>query len=90
MEKTMVRQAAPLQPMEDDGGADIHLQPVEDPMLEQVDALKGGCDPVHRKPTLEQAPGRTCGPVERGAHAGADLLAGLVTPWGTHAGAVWS
>jgi len=27
------------------------------------------------------------GPVERGAHTGAGLLAGLVTPWGTHAGA---
>jgi len=55
-------------------------------------------------PVLEQAPGRTCGPVERGAHAGAGLLAGLVTLWGptleqpvpeglhpvggTHAGAV--
>jgi len=37
---------------------------------------------------LEQAPGRTCGPVQRGAHAGAGLVAGLVTPWGTHAGAV--
>ncbi|GAB0186278.1 AN1-type zinc finger protein 5-like [Grus japonensis] len=35
MEKTMVRQAVPLQPMEVDGGADIHLQPMEDPMLEQ-------------------------------------------------------
>ena len=30
---------------------------------------------------LEQVPARTCGPVERGAHAGAGLLAGLVTPW---------
>jgi len=53
---------------------------------------------------LDQAPARTCRPVERGAHAGAGLLAGLVTPWGptleqpvpeglhpmgrTHAGAV--
>ncbi|GAB0184750.1 AN1-type zinc finger protein 5-like [Grus japonensis] len=46
MEKTMVKQAVPLQPMEDDGGADIHLQPMEDPMPEQVDAPKGGCDPV--------------------------------------------
>ena len=27
---------------------------------------------------LEQAPGRTCGPMERGAHAGAGLLAGFV------------
>jgi len=26
--------------------------------------------------------------MERAAHAGADLLAGLVTLWGTHAGAV--
>jgi len=25
--------------------------------------------------------------MERGAHAGADLLAGLVTPWGTRTGA---
>ncbi|GAB0179878.1 hypothetical protein GRJ2_000453100 [Grus japonensis] len=72
----MVRQAVPLLPMEDDGGADIHLQPMEDP--------KGG----HERLALEQAPGRTCGPVKRGAHAGAGFLAGLVTPWGTHARAV--
>ncbi|GAB0182867.1 hypothetical protein GRJ2_000752000 [Grus japonensis] len=58
VEKTMVRQAVALQPMEDDGGTDIHMQ-----------SLK---------------------PMERGAHARADLLAGLVTPWGTHAGAVCS
>jgi len=32
---------------------------------------------------LEQASGRTCGPVERGAHAEAGLLAGLVTLWET-------
>ena len=44
--KTMVRQAVPLQPMEVHGGADIHLQPMEDPTPEQVDAPKGGCDPV--------------------------------------------
>ncbi|PKU41956.1 hypothetical protein llap_7734 [Limosa lapponica baueri] len=31
---------------------------------------KGGCDP-HEKPVMEQVPGRTCGPMERGAHAGA-------------------
>ncbi|GAB0181526.1 hypothetical protein GRJ2_000617900 [Grus japonensis] len=46
VEKTMVRQAVPPQPMEDDGEHRFHLQPVEDSMLEQVDALKGGCDPV--------------------------------------------
>ncbi|KAK4816070.1 hypothetical protein QYF61_011294, partial [Mycteria americana] len=37
--KTMVRQAVPLQPMEVHGGADIHMQPVEDPMLEQIAAI---------------------------------------------------
>ena len=37
MVKTMVRQAVPLQPMEVHGGADIHLQPMEDPTPEQVD-----------------------------------------------------
>ncbi|GAB0179406.1 hypothetical protein GRJ2_000405900 [Grus japonensis] len=46
VDKTMVRQAVPLQTMEVNGGADIHLQPVGDPMPEQVDAPKGGCDPV--------------------------------------------
>ena len=39
--KTMVRQAVPLQPMEVHGGADIHLQPMEDLTLEQVDAQRG-------------------------------------------------
>jgi len=37
VEKTIVRQAVPLQSMEVHGGADIDLQPMEDPMLEQVD-----------------------------------------------------
>ena len=36
--KTMVRQAVPLQPMEVHGGADIHLQPMEDPI-----PRAGGC-----------------------------------------------
>lgn len=35
-----------------------------------------------KKPVLEQAPGRSCGSMERGACAGASLLAGLVTPQG--------
>ncbi|PKU39014.1 protein pxr1-like [Limosa lapponica baueri] len=34
--KTMVRQAMPLQPMKVNNGADIHLQPVEGPTLEQL------------------------------------------------------
>ena len=40
MGKTTVRQAVPLQPMEVHGGADIHLQPVEDPTPEQADARR--------------------------------------------------
>ena len=47
-DKTVVRQVVPLQPMEVHGGAAIHLQPMEDPMLEQVDAPRGGCDPMGR------------------------------------------
>ncbi|OPJ66508.1 hypothetical protein AV530_016553 [Patagioenas fasciata monilis] len=62
--------------MEVHGGADIHLQPMEDPTLEQVDMPKGGCDPVasscwnrplegpvewwKEEPTQEQVPGRAC------------------------------
>ena len=34
--KTMVRQAVPLQPTEVNSGAEIPLQPVEDPTPEQV------------------------------------------------------
>ncbi|GAB0190212.1 hypothetical protein GRJ2_001486500 [Grus japonensis] len=44
--KAMMKQAVPLQPIEDDGDKRFHLQPMEDPMLEQVDASKEGCDPV--------------------------------------------
>ena len=36
----MVRQAVPLQPMDVNGGADLHLQPREDTTLEQVDARR--------------------------------------------------
>jgi len=35
---TMVRQVVPLQPVEVQGGAEIQLQPTEDPTPEQVDA----------------------------------------------------
>ena len=34
--KTMMRQAVPLQPRKVHGGADLHLQPGEDPTPEQV------------------------------------------------------
>jgi len=42
----MVRQDDPLQPVEVHDGADIHLQPVENATLEQVDAPEGVCNPV--------------------------------------------
>lgn len=75
--------AVPLQPMGVPGGAQIHMQPAENPTPEQVDALW-----FSEKPTLVQAPGRTCGLMERGAHGGAGFLATLVTPWKTYAGAL--
>ncbi|GAB0208202.1 AN1-type zinc finger protein 5-like [Grus japonensis] len=62
MVKTMVRQAVPLQPMEVHSGADIHLQPMEDPTLEQVETPEGGCDPVG-SPRWSRFAGRTCDPV---------------------------
>ena len=36
----------PLQPVEDGGELRFHLQPMEDPMLEQVETPQGGCDPM--------------------------------------------
>ncbi|GAB0206075.1 AN1-type zinc finger protein 5-like [Grus japonensis] len=87
LQKTMVRQAVLLQPKEVHGGAEIPLQPVEDPRPEQVETPEGGCDPVgspHWSKLL-------AGPVALWREEPtADLLAGLVTPWGTHAGAVCS
>jgi len=44
--RSWVRQAVPLQPMEVHAGADLYLQLLEDPLLEQVDAPEGGCDLV--------------------------------------------
>lgn len=61
------------------------LQPMEDStpsgfMLKETEA--------HGYFTSEQAPGRTyC--LWRGVHAGSRFLAVPVTPWGTHAAAVW-
>ena len=57
-------------------------------------AITGGCTPRRLWPSgesvLEQGPSRISGSVERGAHAGAGLLAGLVTVKGTQAGVVCS
>ncbi|KAJ7405155.1 protein pxr1-like [Willisornis vidua] len=80
--KMMVRQAVNLQPMEVRSGANIHFNPIEDPMLEEVVSQRGLLS--HEKPTLEQAAGRTCGPIEREDHVRAGFLAGLAIPWGTH------
>ena len=73
-------QALTLQPVEVHGGADIHLQPVEDPTAVQGIAPKGGCDPVGspRWSRLLAGLAALC----RGARAGAALLAGLATLWG--------
>jgi len=38
--KTMVRQAVPLQPIKIHSEADTYLQPMEEPMSEQVDAQR--------------------------------------------------
>jgi len=40
LEQPMVRQAVPLQPMEAHAGAETHLQPGEDPTLEQGDTWR--------------------------------------------------
>jgi len=88
VEKTMVRQAVPLQAMEVHAGAD-------------------GCTQRRLwrrgKPTLEQAPARTCGPMERKRSTRWSRFAdracdpptlqqpvpeGLQPMGGTHAGAV--
>jgi len=44
--KTMVSQAVPLQPMEINSGADIHLQCVDDCTQDQVDVAERDCDIV--------------------------------------------
>jgi len=78
-----------LQPMDGHSRADIHTAACGGPH-----GGASGCTlkeaAAHGEPMPEQAPGRTCVPVERGAHAGAGFLAGLVSLWGTHVGAVCS
>ncbi|GAB0191530.1 potassium voltage-gated channel subfamily H member 7 [Grus japonensis] len=65
----MVKQAVPLQPMEDGGGADIHVQPVENLTPEQVDASEGGCDPWEAH--AGAGSWQDLWTMERGAHTGA-------------------
>ena len=68
MERTMVRQAVPLQPVEVNGGADIHTAAHRGPHA-GAGALKEAA--VQREPTPGQAPGRNSSPW-RGPHARAD------------------
>jgi len=56
MKKTIVRQAVVLQLMELHSGGVLHLQPVEEPMPEQVE---GGCDPMG-SPCWSRFASRTC------------------------------
>lgn len=65
--------------MEVHSGRDIHLQPLEGPVPEQVNTQRELLP--HGKST-EQAPGRNCRTMESITHTGAGLLARLVTPWG--------
>jgi len=90
-----MRQVLDLQPMEVHGGADLHLQPLEDPMLKQVGGWRRLWAPG--EPMLEQAPSRTCGPVGdphgKNAACGKDpcwarVPEGLHPVGRTHAGAV--
>ena len=46
MVKTMVKQASLLQPWRMMMEQRFHLQPMQDPMLEQVETPEGGCDPM--------------------------------------------
>ncbi|GAB0185264.1 epimerase family protein SDR39U1 [Grus japonensis] len=83
MEKTMVRQAVPLQPLEDDGGAEIPLQPVEKTMVRQAVPLQpleddGGAE-IPLQPVEDPTPAGGCDPV--GSPRWSRLLAGPVAPW---------
>ncbi|GAB0178813.1 hypothetical protein GRJ2_000346600 [Grus japonensis] len=73
----------------------FHLQPVKDPMLEQVETPEGGCDPVgsprwsrllagpvdhgERSPRQSRFSGRTCDPM--GDPRWSSLLLKVCTPW---------
>lgn len=61
-------------PLTHESGADIH--PSDGPLSGAVITWRRLW--LCGDPTLEQAPGRTCGPVQWGAHAGAVLLARFV------------
>ncbi|GAB0185254.1 stathmin-4 [Grus japonensis] len=79
----MVRQAVPLQPLEDDGGAEIPLQPVEKTMVRQAVPLQpleddGGAE-IPLQPVEDPTPAGGCDPM--GSPRWSRLLAGPVAPW---------
>ncbi|KAJ7419315.1 hypothetical protein BTVI_26020 [Pitangus sulphuratus] len=83
--KTMVKQAIPLQPMEDHGDEEIHLQTMQETHARAGGCPKEGCEPMGN-PCCSRVLSGTCRPVERGDHAGIGVLVGLVALWWTHAG----
>ena len=85
MLKTLEQRAFPCNSDEDHGEAGCPPEAHGGPWWSRYPPV--ACE---KDSKLEQSPARTCGPVERGARAGAGLLAGLVTPWGTHTGAACS
>ncbi|GAB0182703.1 hypothetical protein GRJ2_000735600 [Grus japonensis] len=94
MEKTMVKQAVPLQPMEDDGEQISTCSPWRTPHQSRW-MSKGGCGPweAHagasswqdlwirgeRSPCQSRFAGRTCDPV--GDPRWSSLLLKVCTPW---------
>ncbi|TRZ20556.1 hypothetical protein HGM15179_006523 [Zosterops borbonicus] len=76
MVQTMVKQ---LQPMEDHGDAEIHLQPMEE---SQVGA--GGCYEPMANPCYSKILSGSCRFMERRAHTGVSFLVGFVTLWDSH------
>ncbi|OPJ73654.1 hypothetical protein AV530_005964 [Patagioenas fasciata monilis] len=73
----MVRPAVPLQPIEVHGGAEIHLQLVEDPCQSRW-VPEGGCDPMEN-PHWSRFAGRTCDPM--GEAGWNRLFLKGCTPW---------
>jgi len=87
--KTVVRQAVPPKPMDVHSGADIHLQPVEGTPCQRRWMPEGSYDPVGSPHRSRFLPG-PADPWREEPMPEKVLLAGLVTPWGTHAGAALS
>ena len=80
VERPIMKQAVPLQPMGPTAEQISMLQPVEEPPVEQVD-VAWRRSAAHGEPPQEQALGRSCSPW-RGAHAGAGGLGGAAARGG--------